>query len=160
MKRSSEKNNRKADPRPQVVIDVTKDDYRREIASGVLKEYALKPGRHVFRRGGFKARHPEFAEVKKTPVKVRINIYLDLDIVNYFKERAKSPDAAAYQTQINTALRSLLGNQTVSPPEFAKLIDSEDFIAAVAERVSKRRERRSTGKKRFDRKSLRTAKRT
>ena len=70
MKQTSQKSNGKADPRSDVVIDVTKDDYRQEIATGVSEEYALKPGRHVFRRGGFKARHREFSEVKKTSVKV------------------------------------------------------------------------------------------
>jgi uncharacterized protein (DUF4415 family) len=144
----------------EVVIDVTKEDYRREIASGIEEEYALKPGRHVFRRGGFKARHPDFEGAKKTPVKVRVNIYLDLDIINYFKGRAKSPDAAGYQTQINNALRSLIESKAEPLPELARLIDNDEFIAAVAERVSKRRPGRKAGSKRLNPARPQAAKRT
>jgi uncharacterized protein (DUF4415 family) len=130
----------------QVVIDVTKDDYRREIRSGVSDEHALQPGRHVFRRGGFKARHPD-VDLEKTPVKVRVNIYLDRDIVDHFKDRARSPDAAKYQTQINNALRLLVDNKTTGQFEFAPLIESDEFIEAVAERVAQKGARRGTPKK-------------
>jgi uncharacterized protein (DUF4415 family) len=141
------------------VIDVNDEDYRRDVADGAPMEHTLKPGRHIFRRGGFKERHPDFASTKKTPVKVRVNLYLDLDIVKYFKERAKSPDAAGYQTQINNALRSLINDSAVTSAEFAKLIDSKEFIEAVAERVQKRRISRPT-KKHLARKSVRAAKRS
>jgi uncharacterized protein (DUF4415 family) len=44
-------------------------------------------------------------------------MYLDADIVEHFKAQAARPDAAAYQTQINSALRSLLGERSaVLPP--------------------------------------------
>jgi uncharacterized protein (DUF4415 family) len=129
------------------VIEVTKDDYRHEIRSGVSAEHALEPSRHVFRRGGFKARHPDL-NVEKAPVKVRVNIYLDRDIVDYFKDRAKSPHAAKYQTQINNALRSLVDTKTTRQLEFASLIESDDFITAVAERVAQKGRSRSTPAKR------------
>lgn len=74
----------------QVVIEVTKDDYRRDIRSGVSDERALQAGRHVFRRGGFKARHPDL-DVEKATVKVRVNIYLERDIVDYFKAAPSHP---------------------------------------------------------------------
>jgi uncharacterized protein (DUF4415 family) len=143
-----------------VIVEVTEEDHRREISDGVKKEHALKPGRHVFRRGGFKERHPEFSRVRKTPVKVRVNIYLDLDIVNYFKELAKSPTAAGYQTQINSALRSLVARNAPPSTDFASLVDSDEFIAAVAARVRKRPPGHATGKKISAHKTARGAKRT
>lgn len=147
MKRINKKTKGRTSRTRQVVIEVTKDDYRREIRAGVGAEDALQPGRHVFRRGGFKARHPDL-DVEKAVVKVRVNIYLDRDIVDYFKDRAKSPHAAKYQTQINNALRSLVDGKTTYQLEFAPLIESDDFITAVAERVAQKGRNRSTPAKR------------
>ena len=110
MRKTGKKHNTKPSAADDVVIEVTEDDYRREVKRGVNESHALKPGRHVFRRGGFKARHPDF-EGKNTTVKVQVNIRLDRDIVEHFKERAKSAEAAKYETEINSALRSLLDSE-------------------------------------------------
>src|SRR5947208_17156184 len=114
MRKTGEKHNTKPSP-DDVVIEVTEDDYQREVKSGVNESQALKPGRHVFRRGGFKARHPNF-DAKNATVKVRVNIRLDRDIVKHFKERAKSTDSAKYETEINSALRSLINNEKARRP--------------------------------------------
>lgn len=72
-------------------------------------------------------------------IKVRVNIYLDLDIVNHFKAQAEKLNAAKYQTQINNALRAYIENsETDETDEIAGLINNEQFIAAVAERVRER----------------------
>jgi hypothetical protein len=42
-----------------VTIEVSEEDYRREVAAGVDRDALLKPGRYRLRRGGFLARHPE-----------------------------------------------------------------------------------------------------
>jgi hypothetical protein len=42
-----------------VTIEVSQEDYERELATGVEEEYLLKPGRHKMKRGGFLSRHPE-----------------------------------------------------------------------------------------------------
>ena len=48
--------------------------------------------------------------IRERPVKkIRINIMLDEDIVGHFKRRAARPHAAPYQTQINQALRQVIG---------------------------------------------------
>ena len=41
-------------------------------------------------------------------IKVRTNIHFDLDILNYFKERASLPGASPYQTQMNAELRKIM----------------------------------------------------
>jgi uncharacterized protein (DUF4415 family) len=41
-------------------------------------------------------------------MKVTISIWLDGDIIEFFKQRAAVPGAAPYQTQINDALRSVM----------------------------------------------------
>lgn len=41
--------------------------------------------------------------------KIKITISLDKDVLAYFKAEAEKPGAFPYQTQINQALRSLMG---------------------------------------------------
>jgi hypothetical protein len=65
-------------------------------------------------------------------------MYLDADIVEHFKARAARPDAAAYQTQINSALRSVLENDPAQTG-YEQLVKDDRFIAAVARRLAGRR---------------------
>ncbi len=67
--------------------------------------------------------------------KVRVNIYLDRDIVEHFKKQAAAPSADAYQTQINRVLRAAVEGLTTDQPDintFADLIAQK-----VAARISK-----------------------
>src|SRR5882724_4531225 len=65
--------------------------------------------------------------------KVRMTMYVDADIVEWFKQRASAPDAAAYQTQINSALRNHIARQGKEPAS-TQLVNDERFIRAVAKR--------------------------
>lgn len=66
--------------------------------------------------------------------KVRISILIDLDVLNFFKERAAKPGALAYQTQMNQVLRAQMeGRETVNADTLAQ---DERFIQAVAHRVN------------------------
>ena len=42
-----------------VTIEVSEEDYQADLAAGIDEEATMKPGRYVFKRGGFLARHPE-----------------------------------------------------------------------------------------------------
>lgn len=42
-----------------VIIEITEEDYQRDLAAGIAEEETLKPGRYKMKRGGFLARHPE-----------------------------------------------------------------------------------------------------
>ena|SRR5215510_5809010 len=64
--------------------------------------------------------------------KVRINIMLDEDIIEYFKLRAAKPNAAPYQTQINQALRALIGGKRLSA------VPLDDQSEALAERIAEK----------------------
>ena len=116
-----------------VTIVVTPKDYEREIRAGVKPDETLKPGVYHGRRGGFLERRPE-ALTKKIETKVGIYIKLDRGILQFFKERAKRPNAAPYQTQINNALGAFIEGKR-EQPDFSDLLSNETFIAAVAERV-------------------------
>jgi len=43
-----------------VTIEITEEDYRRQLAAGVSEDEMLPVGRHKARRGGFRERHPNF----------------------------------------------------------------------------------------------------
>lgn len=50
-----------------VTIEISEEDYRRDIEAGMTEDETLKPGRYKLRRGGFWKRHPELmGEDKKT----------------------------------------------------------------------------------------------
>jgi len=107
------------DKSKDVTTTVTQKDYEREL-----------------RRGGFLERHPE-ALTEKIETKIGIYIKLDRDILNFFKQRARSANAAPYQTQINNALRAFMERKEIKP-DFSELIDNETFIDAVAKRVRRK----------------------
>jgi len=72
----------------------------------------------------------------KNTRKVRINIMLDDDIIEYFKQRAALPNAAPYQTQINQALRDVISGKRRST---APLDDQSEALAErIAEKVASR----------------------
>ena len=117
-------------------MTVTQKDYKREMRTGVRPDETFKPGIYQGRRGGFLERHPE-ALSEKTKTKIGIYIKLDRDVVRFFKEQAKKPNAAPYQTQINNALRTFIQRKR-EPQDFSELIDNETFIDAVAKRVRRK----------------------
>ena len=119
-----------------VTLTVTQRDYDAEIRRGVKPNETFKPGVHRGRRGGFLERHPE-ALSEKTETKVGIYIKLDRDILQFFKQRASKPNAAPYQTQINSALRAFTERGDIRR-DFSELLNNETFIAAVADRVRRK----------------------
>jgi len=119
-----------------VTIVVTPKDHDHEISSGVKPDETFKPGVYKGRRGGFLERHPE-ALSQKLETKIGIYIKIDRDILQFFKDRAKKPNAAPYQTQINNALRVSM-EKPQGRSDFLELLDNETFIAAVAERVRRK----------------------
>ena len=48
-----------------VTIEVSEEDYQKDLAAGVDDELILKPGRYKMKRGGFLARHPELKAREK-----------------------------------------------------------------------------------------------
>ena len=137
MKRKTNKSRSK-----DVTIVVTAKDHDRELRSGVNPDEAFKPGIYKGRRGGFLKRHPE-ALTEKVETKIGIYIKLDRNILRYFKESAKRPNAAAYQTQINSALRVFV-ERTQTRQDFSELLDNETFIASLAERLRRKIPARKT----------------
>jgi hypothetical protein len=42
-----------------LTIEISEEDYQKDLAAGVEEELILKPGRYKMKRGGFLERHPE-----------------------------------------------------------------------------------------------------
>ena len=49
-----------------VIIEVSEEDYQRDLAAGIDEDETLKPGRYKMKRGGFLTRHPELKPTKKS----------------------------------------------------------------------------------------------
>ena len=112
------------------------EQHRRDQRAGVEEEFLYHPGRSS--RVPPKQRHdarPGATDLRN--VKVGIHIKLDADIVEFFKARAAEPNAAPYQTQINTALREIVDNRTSqTPPRLVEavagqLLHDPAFIESV-----------------------------
>lgn len=48
-----------------ILIEISEEDYQRDLASGIDEDALLKPGRYKMKRGGFLARHPELSPKKE-----------------------------------------------------------------------------------------------
>ena len=110
-------------------------EHMKAIKNKVEPEFEFHPER--MRRVPKGKRHQVSpAETALGNCKVRVTMYLDADVVQHFKQRAAKPDAAPYQTQINSALRRFLTR--AAPSGGFSLLQDERFLEAVAERVRPR----------------------
>ena len=74
---------------------------------------------------------PEAFEDRNT--KVRISIYLDLDVLNYFKARADK-NGTPYQTQINAELRAIMEREESGDPA-SQLRQAKGLIDAAMRKI-------------------------
>lgn len=121
----------------EIITEVTREQYEQQIAEGFTDDEVLRPGKHVFKRGGFRERHPDFDSKKN---KARINIFIDADVLHHFRSRAKKPNAAAYQTQINAELRAImerdLGQEKEGIDKTAtQLLENDDFLRSLLRKL-------------------------
>ena len=65
--------------------------------------------------------------------KERITIFIDLDILNFFRARATKRGKPPYQTQINQALREYMEG---SPPPGKGGLSEDKLISNLAERIA------------------------
>lgn len=79
---------------------------------------------------------------KKQNQKKKVSILLEQEVIDYFKDRAKKPNAAPYQTQINNELRRIMeqDNKKESTEMIAwekQILDDESFLKALKEKLQK-----------------------
>ncbi len=84
-------------------------------------------------RGSFK---PKKGATDLKNCKVKISLYLDSDILEYFRNRAESPNAAPYQTQINNELRRVMENDSREVQSIENdILNNEEFLRALKEKL-------------------------
>jgi len=93
---------------PEVVIDISEEEYRAELDTGLTADEVLTPGRHRFRRGGFLARHNLTPSQTPPTGQKPVTLLLDEDVLAFFQERAQGADTHSYQAEINAALRDVM----------------------------------------------------
>ena len=77
-------------------------------------------------------------DVRPENVKVRITMYVDLDVLNHFKQMAQSPESAGYQTLMNAALREAAAARGNDWTVEDGLLANEAFLEELSRRVSER----------------------
>ncbi len=84
-------------------------------------------------RGSFKAKK---GATNLENCKVKISLYVDSDILEYFRSRAEPPNAAPYQTQINNELRRIMENDKNGKVNLDKnILDDTEFLRALKEKL-------------------------
>ena len=126
-------------------MTVSEEAYQRELAAGVEPEFAFKPGKHKFVRGGFLKRHKVSADqvreiVGSEKARAAISIKVPLDVLEFFKAEA-GKTGKPYQTQINDVLRAHMDTELsgmTSDPVLA-LRHAARLITTAAGRIRKHR---------------------
>ena len=110
---------------------VTEEEYREELAQGLTEDEVMKPGT-------YKVRRSPWAEKLKNTNKVKVSMYLDEVVVEYFRARAESPNAAPYQTQINNELRRIMENDSREVQSIENdILNNEEFLRALKKKLEK-----------------------
>ena len=85
-------------------------------------------------RGSFKAKK---GATNLENCKVKVSMYLDDDILQYFRQRAEAPNAAPYQTQINNELRRIMENDSREAASIENdILNNEEFLRALKEKLA------------------------
>ena len=118
------------------IIEVKKEDYERDLASGISEDELLKPGKHEFRRV-----QPEDRAAKEdlhpSNTKIEFQMKLDLDVLKYFQRHIENEEIEALQLLLNEKLRAVMEDELKLKEVENKLLNDRTFIAALAEEVKK-----------------------
>ena len=125
-----------------IVIEYTEADVAKMRAEGIEEDAIPSVGKHEFERVS-----PDRVFSRKNS-KMRINIFLDSDIIHHFRERAAKPNAAPYQTQINAELRAVMERDLgVKDPYVGaigeELLESEEFISKLSKKLKQKKLQRA-----------------
>ena len=113
----------------EFVYEMTQEEYDEGLAKGWDADDMLSVGNHKFRRSRF--------ITKRKDSKTKISLYIDCDILEYFRRRAESSNAAPYQTQINNELRRIMENDTRRELQSIEndILNNEEFLRALKEKL-------------------------
>ena len=112
---------------PELTYVQTEEEYKKGLAKGWTDDDMLRPGTYKVRRS------PWAAKLKEAN-KVKVSIYLDKTVVQYFRDRAKEPNAAPYQTQINNELRKVMEGGSAENVE-NDILNNKKFLKALKKKL-------------------------
>lgn len=113
----------------EIVFEMTQTEYNKGLAKGWTADEMLPVGTHKFRRS-------RWAEKLIKSNKVKVSIYLDGEVLEYFKERAERPNAAPYQTQINNELRKVMENGSTDAKSVERdILNDKKFLRALKKKL-------------------------
>ena len=108
---------------------VTEGEYRAELAEGLTDDEVMKPGTYQVRRS------PWAAKLKNSK-RIKVSIYLEDEVITYFRQRAEQPNAAPYQTQINNELRKIMEADSIGKTSLDRsLLEDTEFLKALKEKL-------------------------
>jgi len=108
-----------------IEIEYTNEDVQKLRDKGVPEGELPGIGVHKFRRSKFVTIPNE--------AKIKITIYLDADVLSFFKKRAEESRAAPYQTQINAELRKVMeSEESDETNQLAHAIADDETIDRLA----------------------------
>jgi len=85
---------------------------------------------------GIRRYRPSRFRVDPRDAKIKISMYLDGDVLEYFRKRADQPNAAPYQTQINSELRKIMENGSGSAASVENdMLNNERFLKALKKKL-------------------------
>ena len=121
----------------EVIIEYTEEDVAKMRAEGIDEDAIPAVGKHVFHRVDRRKIVP------RKESKARINIFIDLDIIDHFRNRAEQPNAAPYQTQMNAELRKVmerdLANEEPHPlAAYDELLENDEFLKKLSQKLKER----------------------
>ena len=110
-------------------VEYTEQDIQEMREQGIPEDELPHVGVHKFRRSKF--------TVERSEQKINISIYLDADVLDFFKGQAAKPNAAPFQTQINNELRNAMKRKQQTPDEFVTLtmLENPKFLSTLAEKL-------------------------
>ena len=106
----------------------TEEEYQKGLKKGWNDDDMLRPGTYKFRRSRV---------INKTKdSKLKISLYVDSDILAYFRIRAEQPNAAPYQTQINNELRRIMEADSLGTDKIERsVLEDTEFLKALKEKL-------------------------
>jgi len=147
----------------ELTYTVTEKEYKEGLAKGWTDDDMLKPGKYKVRRSRFVVKpkeenstenesDSELDKMKRLPrgsfkapkgatnlenCKVKVSMYLDADILEYFRQRAAPPHAAPYQTQINNELRKIMETDAPGNGNLENdLLNNQEFLRALKKKLA------------------------
>ena len=118
----------------EYVVETAEEKRREMKARGIDDDAIPSVGKRRFRRVA-----PERV-ARRHEQKIEITMFVDADILDYFKSRAEQFDAAPYQTQINDELRRVMEADhqaaTNATDLTAEILNNESFLRALKQKLA------------------------